>query len=101
MIVDLTGAGPVVRDPDDLKRLHVLAPAGLDVDQSLRASDLGSQDPDGRVLLDVAALRAAAQPLSGDSSWPTGWEAMVAYAAGRGWLAADGAALVAHVERTG
>ena len=53
------------------------------------------------MLLDVAALRAAAQALVSEPSWPAGWDAMVAYAATKGWLAGDGAALVAHVERAG
>ena len=101
MIVDLSGARTEVREPADLTRLHVLAAEGLDVDGALRASGLGSLDSDGRVLLDVAALRAAAQALVSEPSWPAGWDAMVAYAATKGWLAADGAALVAHVERAG
>jgi hypothetical protein len=101
MMVDLTHSPAEVREPDDLKRLHVLAPAGLDVDGALRASGLGSQGLDGRVLLDVAALRGAAEALAADPGWAAGWDAMVAYAGSKGWLAADGAALVAHVERTG
>lgn len=101
MMVDLTSSPGRVREPDDLKRLHVLAPAALDVDRALRASGLGSQDTGGRVLLDVAALRAAAQALASAPDWAEGWDAMVAYAGTKGWLSADGAALFAHVERTG
>lgn len=101
MLVDVTSEPAEVREVDDLKRLHVLAPEGLDVDRALRASGLGSQDPDGRVLLDIRALRAAALALASGPRWPEGWDAMVAYAASKGWLADDGSALVAHVERTG
>ena len=101
MIVDLTGGQTVVRDADDLKRLHVLATAALDVDLALRESGLGSQESGGRVLLDIARLRAAALGNASDPDWPASWDAMVAYAASKGWLADDGAALVAHVERTG
>ena len=101
MIVDLTSGQPVLRDPDDLERLHVLATAAVDVGRVLRDSGLGSQESEGRVLLDIARLRAAALAQASDPSWPAGWDAMVAYAASKGWLADDGAALVAHVERTG
>jgi hypothetical protein len=100
MMIDLTSGPAEVREVDDLTRLHVLAPTGLDVDRALRASGLGSQDPDGRVLLDVTALRGAAVALASDPAWPSGWDAMVAYAVSKDWLADDGAALVAHVERT-
>jgi hypothetical protein len=100
VLVDLTSGAAEVREVDDLRRLHVLGPASLDVDRALRAAGLGSQDPDGRVLLDVAALRDAAESLTSDPAWPQGWEAMVAFARSKGWVASGGSALVAHVERT-
>jgi hypothetical protein len=100
MLVDLTNEPPELREVDDLKRLHVLAPTGLDVDRALRTSGLGSQELDGRVLLGIAALRAAGSTLATGPGWADDWDAMVAYAGSKGWVADDGSALVAHVERT-
>ena len=48
--------------------------------------------------LDIAAVRAAAEPRATSSSWATDWERMIATARGEGRLSADGAGLEVPVE---
>lgn len=76
MIVEVLGPDDVrVVDVGDLGRL---------------AGDTG--------FLDVAALREAARSQSTAPGWATDWDATVAAAGGKGWLADDGASLRVHVE---
>lgn len=100
MIVDLSAVPATVREAGDLKGLHVVAPKALDVDRALRAAGLGSGGSDDRVLLGVEALRSAAEAVGARPGWAAEWDAMVAYAATKGWVTEDGSSLVAHVERT-
>lgn len=100
MIVEVLGPDDVrVVDVDDLRRLHlalgVVEPA--EADAALRAAGLGRLDGEAG-LLDVVALRAAAQPHSQDPDWADRWESMLAFARGRGWVADEGRSLEVHVE---
>lgn len=89
-------ARAVVQDTSDLGRLEVEL-AGVDeATASAALADAGlGEVRGGHAWLDVGALRAAAVGPSG----PEGGEfdAMVSYAASRGWVSADGRALRAHV----
>jgi hypothetical protein len=70
--------------PDDLARLVIL-------------SGLGRVQPGGgQVAVDPAALCSLAGPAVTDA-WEEGLAAMCAYAAGKGWIEADGA-ILGHVE---
>jgi hypothetical protein len=88
-----------VVDVDDLKRLHVAVGAVTDeeADQALRTAGLGRLD-DGTAWLDVAALRAAAEPKATGADWAAQWDGMVEFARGKGWVGDDGTTLQAHVE---
>jgi hypothetical protein len=88
-----------VADVDDLGRLHVAVGAVTDeeADQALRAAGLGRLD-DGTAWLDVAALRAAAEPRATAADWAARWDGMVEFARGKGWVGDDGTTLRAHVE---
>ncbi|WP_448614665.1 hypothetical protein [Modestobacter sp. URMC 112] len=105
MIVEVVGgaaAAPEVRvsSVDDLGRLHVAIGALTteEVDEALRSSGLGRlSDPDTAVL-DVAALRAAAESQATAADWAGQWDGMVEYARGKGWVGEDGSTLQAHVE---
>ncbi|MGY1845251.1 hypothetical protein [Modestobacter sp. SYSU DS0875] len=104
MIVEvITGADEVpevrVADVEDLGRLHLALGAltDADADQALRAAGLGRLD-DGTGLLDVAALRAAAEREASSPDWGDRFDEMVAAAGDAGWTADDGASLRAHVE---
>ncbi|MGY2067581.1 hypothetical protein [Blastococcus sp. SYSU DS0619] len=105
MIVEVvTGADerPEARvvDIDDLGRLHLALGAVTDDEaaEALERSGLGRLRDAETAFLDVAALRAAAEPRAGDGDWLTRWDAMVAGARSKGWLSEDGASLQVHVE---
>jgi hypothetical protein len=88
-----------VADVDDLTRLHVAVGAVTDeeADQALREAELGRLEGE-TAWLDVAALRAAAEPQATAADWAQQWDDMVESARGHGWTGDDGASLQAHVE---
>ncbi|RBY93907.1 hypothetical protein DQ244_00585 [Blastococcus sp. TBT05-19] len=105
MIVEVvTGADerPEARvvDVDDLGRLHLALGVVTDEEaaQALERAGLGRLQDADTAFLDVAALRAAAEPRATAPDWVTRWDAMVAAARAKGWLSADGSALQVHVE---
>jgi hypothetical protein len=89
-----------VADVDDLTRLHLAVGALTDeeVDAALRSAGMGRLVDGESGVLDVAALRATAEPRSTTPDWTGKFDAMVAAAAGKGWTADDGAGLRVHVE---
>jgi hypothetical protein len=105
VIVEVIGGAdevPEVRvaDVDDLTRLHLAVGAltDEDVDSALREAGMGRLVDADTGVLDVAALRAAAQPTATVEDWADRFDAMVAAAEGKGWTADDGAGLQVHVE---
>ena len=105
MIVEVIGGAdevPEVRvaDVDDLARLHLAVGAltDEDVDRALREAGLGRLTDGDTGVLDVAALRAAAEPQATTDDWARRFDGMVEQAAGKGWTADDGAGLQVHVE---
>jgi len=105
VIVEVVGGAdelPEVRvvDVDDLKRLHLALGAVTDeeADQVLRDAGLGRLQDAETGFLDVAALRAAAEPQAGAGDWAQQWDGMLEYAGSKGWLVDDGASLQVHVE---
>ena len=105
MIVEVLGGAremPEVRvvDVDDLKRLHLALGEVTDeeADECLRDAGLGRLTGDDDALLDVSALRSAAEPRATLADWAQQWDAMVEHARGKGWLTDDGASLQVHIE---
>ena len=105
MIVEVVGgvgSAPEVRvsSVEDLKHLHLAVGALTteEADEALRAAGLGRLADADTAFLDVAALRAAAQPQASGEGWGQEYDAMVEYARGKGWVGDDGASLQAHVE---
>ncbi len=100
MIVEVLGPDDVrVVDVDDLHRLHLALGVveTAEADAALRAAGLGRLEGEDGVL-DVVALRAVAEPQATVPDWAAGWESMLSYATGKGWLVDDGAGLQVHVE---
>ena len=105
MIVEVVGGtdgrpGVQVVDVDDLTRLHLALGAVTDeeADRALRDAGLGRlQDADTGVL-DLAALRATAEPQVGSDDWAQRWDGMVGQAREAGRLVDDGAGLQVRVE---
>jgi hypothetical protein len=105
MIVEVVGGAdevPEVRveDVDDLTRLHLAVGALTDEDVAgaLEQAGMGRLVDADTGLVDVAALRAAAEPSATAPDWGEKFDAMVAEAASKGWAADDGASLRVHVE---
>jgi hypothetical protein len=96
MIVRVTADRSVVLDePGLLTRLHVEAATGVEVGPALAAAGAGGSLDGDHVEIDLAWLRAAA---AGHAS-VADLDALVGYAASRGWVSADGERVRAHVVR--
>lgn len=96
MIVVLTQARPPsLTDLDRLDRLHAEVHGELH-DVALGAMCQAADDE--HVWLDVAAARAAGVDASDDETFGEQFDAMIAYAAGKGWLNDAGTHVRAHVE---
>ncbi|MGO8826361.1 MAG: hypothetical protein ACLQU9_14150 [Acidimicrobiales bacterium] len=100
IVIDLSEARVHLADPDDFTRLSVAVEGAGDLAEVLQRSALGRLRPDGEhVVVDPVALRALARPAANDE-WDEGFAGMCAYAAGKGWVEADGG-IVAHLEQRG
>jgi hypothetical protein len=87
-----------VEDPGNLRQLHAEF-RGVSDDAAaaaLAAAGLGAVDGD-HAWLDAGALRAAGD---GTADWASGFDAMLAYAASKGWASEDGARVRAHIVRS-
>ncbi|MDO9707173.1 hypothetical protein [Paracraurococcus lichenis] len=97
MIIHVSTAGARLDAPEDLKAFKVLVAEGLH-GEALAAA-LG---PAGRLDGDHAWISPdwlrAASGRAGDAAWVQGFEAMLAYAAKKGWVDAAGA-IRGHIER--
>ena len=105
MIVEVIGGADEhpqakVVNVDDLGRLHLALGEVTDEEAAevLERTGLGRFRDDDTVLLDVAALHAAAQPRATAPGWQAQWDRMIASARANGWLSEDGATLQVHVE---
>ena len=98
IVVDLPESRVHLTDPDDFSRFSVVVEGEGDLGELVRQSGLGHLRADGEhVVVDPVSLRALAGPAA-DDAWEEGFAGMVAYAARKGWVEADGGVL-AHVER--
>ena len=105
MIVEVIGGAdevPEVRvaDVDDLSRLHLAVGAltDEDVDGALQQAGMGRLLDAETGLVDVAALRAAAEPQATAADWAERFDAMLTHAGDKGWTADGGVSLHVHVE---
>jgi hypothetical protein len=89
-----------VVDIDDLGRLHLALGEVTDEEAAevLERTGLGRFRDADTVLLDVAALRAAAEPRAASPNWVTRWDQLIATCRSQGWLSEDGASLQVRVE---
>jgi hypothetical protein len=101
VLVDITANEIRIQDADDCSRLSVTTVlAGDDLDAALHSAHLGTRDEASEantVLLDVAELHARARAAASAADWQSRWSAMLGYAASKGWLTPDGAAVRAHL----
>jgi hypothetical protein len=89
-----------VVDVDDLGRLHLALGEVTDEEAAevLEQAGLGRLRDDDTASLDVAALRAAAEPRATAPDWIRRWDELMAKARSQGWLSDDGASLQVRVE---
>lgn len=100
MIVELDHGSLLVKQPDDLDGLHVIASNPAALDAALRSRGWGWLAGDGDALLDIQALRssALASGVADERDWERRWTAMIAYATSKRWMSRDGKTVRAHVE---
>jgi len=98
--VQLTTAGAVVQDPDDLAGLRL--DTDLDADglrKALVATGTGELSDGGTAYLDVAVLRSLAVLSPTAPGWSERWKVMIDDARDRGLLSADGRSVRVPVSR--
>ncbi len=102
MIVAVGGDGSVtLQEADVLTRFHVATPPGSATDEALKRTGAGYVDEShAEAHVSVDWLRERARELSFDTTWWSGFDAMVKYAESKGWLNDDGT-LTAHIEVRG
>ena len=105
MIVEVVGGAqehPEARvvDVDNLTALHLALGEVTDEEAAdvLERSGLGRLQGDETAVLDVAALRAAAEPRATAPDWQSRWDEMITVARTNGWLSEDGATLQVRIE---
>jgi hypothetical protein len=97
VVIDLSESRVLLQDPADFTRFSVATEGEGDLAEVVRQSGLGHLKEDGEhVVVDPVALRALAGPAVTDA-WNEGFAGMCDYAAGKGWIEADGG-IVAHIE---
>jgi hypothetical protein len=95
----VTVAGVLVGAADDCTSLDVRVAPDLrpSLDEALRHAALGGWDGNAEADLYLAELRRRAAAAGVSPGWVQRWDDMIAYAAQRGWLSADGTTVRAHV----
>ncbi len=86
---------PRLTDLDRLDRLHAEVRGSL---VAARLDDLCERADDQHLWLHVDRARAAGVEASNDPTFGDGFDAMIAYAATKGWLNEAGTHVRAHVE---
>ena len=98
IVIDLSEQRVHLADPDDFTRFSIGLEGDGDLADVVHQSGLGRLKEDGEhVAVDPVALRALAGPAATEE-WDEGFSGMCAYAAGKGWVEADGG-ILAHIER--
>jgi hypothetical protein len=98
VIVIVTQGAVTAAELDDLRRFHVEAAEDVDVGGTLRAAGWGDGAAGDHAWVSIAALRGAAAGAV-PASWQADFDAMVAFAASKGWVDAAGTHLQGHVVR--
>ena len=105
MIVEVIGGAderPEARvvDVDDLTKVRLALGEVTDEEaaDALEHAGFGRLHDASTASLDVAAVRAAAEPRAGDPEWVRRWDEMITSARAAGHLSDDGASLQVPVE---
>jgi hypothetical protein len=89
-----------VRECDDLKGFSVVVEDGANDEEIARAlTPLGTLDSSTHAWVSIARLRTACGR-DGDAAWHEAFDAMVQFAASKGWVDGTGLRLRAHLIRS-
>lgn len=89
-----------VRECDDLKRFSVVVEDGASDEEVASAlAPLGTLDSSTYAWVSIARLQAACDR-DGDAAWREAFDAMVQFAASKGWVDGTGLRLRAHLVRS-
>jgi hypothetical protein len=101
IVIDLVEERVILTQPGDFTSFSVAVQGDGspdDLAQVVHQSGLGHLQRDGsHLVVDPIALRSLAGATA-TPEWDTAFEGMQAYAAGKGWVEADGG-ILAHIER--
>lgn len=97
MIIVVEGDDVRMDDPEDLKGFKVVVKSGDDATVAQALKSVGRVVDRETAWIRTGAVRALAHSRV-DSDWDEGFEAMLEYAASKGWLSDDGSEIQAHVE---
>lgn len=96
--IDTTQGRTDVREPDDLKHFSVRVAEQLDLESLTRAlGSLGYFDTPEQAWIDIRELRRTIGR-DDDQEWSMQFDAMLEYAASKGWVNEQGTALSAHLD---
>ena len=102
MYLTIASDGVALRQPEVTTDLYASYRERLSADRLaavLKDHDAGELLPNGvHLMIPVATLRRLAAGRVPDG-WDADFDAMLAHAAGQGWLSEDGATVRAHLER--
>jgi hypothetical protein len=89
-----------VVDVEDLSRVRLALGEVTDEEatEALERAGLGRLEDAGTATLDVAAVRAAAEPRATEPGWSGRWDEMIAAARAEGRVSEDGANLQVPIE---
>jgi hypothetical protein len=97
IVIDLAASTVFLREPHEFTRFSVALEGEGDLAQVVHQAGLGRLAADDEhIVVDPGAVRALAGPVA-DEGWDEGFAGMCAYAAGKGWVEADGGVL-AHIQ---
>jgi hypothetical protein len=104
IVLRLDGGGDILEleDPSDLRRFHVRIEGDHGpgrIASAFASTGLGDFESAERAMVSVARVRALAESRVG-AEWDGGFDAMLAYAAGKGWYDAATGRIQAHCEMT-
>lgn len=102
IVLRLDGGGDVLelKDPDDLRRFHIRIEGDHDrsgIVSAFSSTGLGDFESAELAMVSVARVRALAEGRVG-TEWNKGFDAMLAYAASKGWYDAAAGRIQAHCE---
>ena len=92
------GSTASLQDVGDLRSLKVVVHPGDGGTLDAALDGIGRLAETGDAFLEVAALKRLAGAAAQDPKWLAEFDAMVSYAASRGWVDDEGQALQAHCE---